>query len=349
MKGRKNRARFSFFGYVVYFIAIAAVVSVAFLVYGFISDMQWGKGTVAAVLLCCILFLALLCTGADVLRRKLMVERPVRKILEATDRIAAGDFSVRLEPSHAYVRYNAYDEIMENLNSMASALSQTEVLRTDFIANVSHELKTPLAVIRSYAEALQNGALSVEERREYAQTVASAAARLSVLIENILKLNKLENGKILPEMRSADLSERLRTCVLQFEEAMDRKQQELECDIDEITAVTDASLLEIVWSNLLSNAVKFTPPGGKIGVSFKREGEYAVMQVRDTGCGMSAETGAHIFEKFYQGDTSHSQEGNGLGLALVKKVIDIIGGQISVESAEGKGSIFTVKIKIESI
>ncbi len=113
--------------------------------------------------------------------------------------------------------------------------------------------------------------------------------------------------------------------------------------------MTDASLLEIVWSNLLSNAVKFTPPGGKIGVSFKREGEYAVMQVRDTGCGMSAETGAHIFEKFYQGDTSHSQEGNGLGLALVKKVIDIIGGQISVESEEGKGSIFTVKIKIESI
>ncbi len=348
-KRRGRRAGFSFFGYVVYFIAIAAVVTVALVVYGLISDKGLGKGMISWIMLGSIFFLALLCTGADILRRRLMVERPVKKILNATERIASGDFSVRLEPSHIYAKYNAYDEIMENINRMAAALSETEVLRTDFIANVSHEIKTPLAIIQNYASALGARDIPFEERKEYAETVSSSAKRLSALISNILKLNKLEHQEILPDFHRVELGEDLRVSVLQFEEMIDAKGLELECDIDDVSALADPSFLEIIWNNLLSNAVKFTPGGGKIFVGLKEEGEYAVVRVRDTGCGMTAETGAHIFDKFYQGDTSHSQEGNGLGLALVKKVIDVIGGEISVESEPGRGTQFTVRLKKEGI
>lgn len=349
MKRKKTRTGFSVFGYIVYFAAIAAVVTAAMLTYGLIADKGLGRGPVAGIMLACIFFLSLVCTAADIVRRRLMVDRPVKKILDAADRIACGDFSVRLEPSHIYSKYNAYDEIMENLNRMAAALSQTEVLRTDFIANVSHEFKTPLAVIQNYAAALRGEGLSAEERREYADTVASSAKRLSALMANILKLNKLEHQEILPDFRSVELGELLRGSVLGFEEEIDRKGIELDCEIEDVTAVADPGFLEVIWNNLLSNAVKFTPEGGRIGVTLKDEGVYAAVTIRDTGCGMTAETGSHIFEKFYQGDTSHSGEGNGLGLALVKKVIDVIGGQISVESELGRGSAFTVRLKKEGI
>lgn len=344
----RRRAVASVVGYAVYFICIAAVVTVVLFLYGRVqSDGEGNKGLIAGTMLGCILFLALVCTLADFLRRKFLVEKPVSAILDATGRIASGDFSVRLEPSHLYVNYNAYDEIMENINRMAAELSKTELLRTDFIANVSHEIKTPLSVIRNYAAAIRKEGLPEEERREYAETLVSAAERLSSLVTNILKLNKLENQEILPKKQPFDLSEQLRECVLSFEELLDSKNLNLDCDIDDMTVVSDASLLEIIWNNLLSNAVKFTPDGGKIGVSLKREDGYAVVRVSDTGCGMNAETGAHIFDKFYQGDTSHAQEGNGLGLALVKKVIDVLGGRISVESEVGKGSAFTVYLNGE--
>ena len=228
---------------------------------------------------------------------------------------------------------------------MASELAKTEILKSDFISNVSHEVKTPLAVIQNYATLLQDESLDNQTRKNYAQTLVSASKRITDLITNILKLNKLENQEIKQETERFSLSDALAETVLEFEPLIEKKNLQLECDFDEITINSSKSLLEIVWNNLISNAIKFTPDGGQIKITLQREERNAKVCVSDTGAGISPEIGARIFEKFYQGDTSHSREGNGLGLALVKKVIDILGGEITVQSELNKGSTFTILLK----
>ena len=159
-------------------------------------------------------------------------------------------------------------------------------------------------------------------------------------------MNKLENQQIFPQPQEFDLGEQLCECLLQFEDAWEAKEMEIETDIeDDVRIKSDPELLSLVWNNLISNAVKFTPEGGTIGVSLKTIGDQVVVSVSDTGCGMKPETGMHIFEKFYQGDTSHATQGNGLGLALVKRVVDILNGEIGVQSVYGQGSTFSVKFK----
>ena len=181
---------------------------------------------------------------------------------------------------------------------------------------------------------------------EYAKSVTDASRRLADLIANILKLNKLENQQIYPEQRVYDLGEQLCECLLAFENIWEEKGIELDTDLEENVHIkSDAELLSLVWNNLISNALKFTPNGGRVCVSLKTEASCAVVQISDTGCGISKSVGAHIFEKFYQGDTSHATQGNGLGLALVKRSMDIVEGNISVSSEVGKGSVFTVKIR----
>lgn len=290
-------------------------------------------------------FLAFVCTVVDIIRRKISIERPVRRILEATEKIMKGDFSVRIRPTKNPVSMNEFNPIIKDINKMTEELSGIETLRTDFIATVSHEIKTPLAALQNYGTLLEQPDLSEEMRKEYAKSIISITHHLSELITNILKLNKLENQKIYPALKKCNLSELICECLLSFESEWEKKELEIETDIDsDIIINTDSELLSLVWNNLFSNAVKFTDRGGKISVSLKNDGSYVVVRVSDTGCGMSEETGKHIFEKFYQGDSSHSTAGNGLGLALVKKVVDILGGSIYVESRLGVGSIFTVKL-----
>ncbi len=290
-----------------------------------------------------VLLLTFLITLCDYIRRKIMIDRPVKKIQDGLKKLMEGDFSARIS-----VQGNAhkFGEISDSINLLASELSGVETLRTDFIANVSHELKTPLAVIQNYAAMLRSPDLDEQTRLEYARSITDTTRRLSSLITNILKLNRLENQQIFPEKKEYYLGEQLCECLLNFEGEWEKKSLEIETDIDEEIKVTaDSELLSVVWSNLFSNAVKFTESGGKIGVSLRRENGFAVVSVSDTGCGISPETGKHIFEKFYQGDTSHAAQGNGLGLALVKRIIDITGGEISAQSTLGKGSTFTVKLK----
>ena len=229
---------------------------------------------------------------------------------------------------------------------MAEELGSVETLRTDFIANVSHELKTPLAVMQNYGTMLQSPDLPDEKRIEYAKGITDNSRRLASLITNILKLNKLENQQIFPVSKRFDLSEQLCESLLQFEEIWEQKDIDIETDIeDEININSDPELLSLVWNNLLSNAFKFTEIGGTVSVQLTADNDFATIKILDTGCGISAETGKHIFEKFYQGDTSHAMLGNGLGLALVKRVVDIMNGEIAVESEVGKGSTFTVRLR----
>lgn len=293
-----------------------------------------------------VILLSLIFTLIDGLRRKLTVERTARRIAEAAKRIIEGDFSARVAPPNRWFNDDRFSEIVDCFNRMAQELSSVETLRTDFISNVSHEMKTPLAVMQNYGLLLQAPDLEDADRMEYARGVVDGSRRISDMIGNVLKLNKLENQQIFPEAQRYDLGEQLCEALLQFESLWERESIEIETDIAEGVIVhADQNLLELVWNNLLSNAFKFTPSGGKVTLSLQATADAAIVKVQDTGCGMSAETGAHIFEKFYQGDASHATAGNGLGLALVKRIVDIIGGEIHVESALGKGSAFTVKIR----
>ena len=273
-------------------------------------------------------------------------DKPMRRLSRAMRAVAQGDFTVSVKPVHKRNKFDYMDLMFEDFNSMVQELSSIETMKDDFIANVSHEIKTPLAVIRSYASALQRGNLSGEEQREYAATIASASESLSVLISNILRLNKLENQEIVPNAAPYDLTRQLSDCALAHEEQWERKRIDFDAQLEErVMILADESMLEIVFNNLIANAIKFTEPGGRIVLRQEKAGGDVVVTVSDTGCGMDEETVKHIFDKFYQGDSSHSREGNGLGLALVKRVLDISGGSIAVRSAPGEGSEFIVRLK----
>ena len=335
-----------------YFLLVAFIVSCCLIL--FLKSMQTAMGAAftedmikqaAKVTFANVLLLSLLFTVIDGIRRKLAVERPVSRILEAADRIMQGDFTARVQPVFGLGQDSDFNTVIDCFNRMAQELSGMETLRTDFIANVSHELKTPLAVIQNYGTMLKAPNLSEAERQEYAAAITEASKRLADLITNILKLNKLENQQLFPEKKTYDLSEQLCECLLAFESQWEKKDLNIETDIEDgILVETDPELMTLVWNNLFSNAIKFTEPGGTVSLSVKSDGNLAAVTVTDTGCGIRPETGAHIFEKFYQGDTSHATQGNGLGLALVKRVIDIVGGDISVQSEVGKGSAFTVRL-----
>lgn len=337
---------FSITGFFLFLLTIGLTSACSILVYTLTYRLTDGNNVITAVAVIATIFIgAIICTLCDVYRRKTMIERPVKKILQATEKIASGDFSVKLVPTNDYGKYDAYDVVMENINTMASELSKNQILRNDFISNVSHEIKTPLAVIQNYVKTLQKKNISESEKQDSLKGLVLQTKKLSDLITNILKLNKLETQQIVPEIQEVDLAELLRLSILSFEDLFERKQLNLDCDIDEMKIVTSSNLLEIVFNNLISNAIKFTDEGGKISISLKSDKTHAIIKVQDTGCGISSEVGERIFEKFYQGDTSHSVEGNGLGLALVKKVIDLIGGEIVVESKLGVGTTFTIKLK----
>lgn len=297
-----------------------------------------------------VIFLSFLCTVIDGIRSHFMVHKPVKRITDASEKFIQGDFSVRIQPLHSLNPDDEFNEIIDCFNKMAQELSGTETLRTDFIANVSHELKTPLAVMQNYGTLLQQPDLPEDKRIEYSKAITESSRRLADLISNILKLNKLENQQILLSAETYNLGEQLCECLLGFEDIWEKKSIEIETDIEEDVAVrTDPEMLTLVWNNLFSNAFKFTEKGGKVSVALKSDKNSAVVTISDTGCGISKEVGAHIFDKFYQGDTSHATQGNGLGLALVKRIVDITGSDISVESELGKGSTFTVRIRRESL
>ena len=346
-KGSLNKLGFALMRFFSFFGTMAFVITCSFLL--FLRSMNLEPEilkTNAKLTFLNVLLLTVLFCSIDAIRRKITVERPVKNIISGLNEITKGDFTVRISDVKGIADENGFNIIADQINKMTAELGSLETLRTDFIANVSHELKTPLAAINNYGTLLQSPDLTDNERIEYAKAVTENSRRLANLITNILKLNKLENQQIYPQTEPYNLSEQLCECLLSFETIWEQKNLELDADIDEdIIINADGELLSLVWNNLFSNAVKFTDNGGRIFVGLKKENGYAVVTVSDTGCGMSAETGKHIFEKFYQGDTSHASKGNGLGLALVKKVVDITDGEISVQSELGKGSTFTVKLR----
>ena len=339
--------------YLVFFLLVAFIVSCCMML--FVTTLADTMGLVfnkdnvtaaAKLTFGNVILITILSGTIDYIRRKRMVDRPVKQILEAAEKVIQGDFSVRIQPVKEFAGETGFNEIIKCFNKMTAELAGTETLRTDFIANVSHELKTPLAVMGNYATMLQKPGITESERMEYAKAISESSRRLAQLITNILKLNKLENQQIFPKMDEYDLGEQLCESLLQFEDIWEKKNLNIETDIQEDVRIrSDGELLSLVWNNLISNAVKFTDQGGTLGVTLRADDTYVTVSVRDSGCGIKPEVGQHIFEKFYQGDTSHATQGNGLGLALVKRVVDILKGEIGVQSVYGQGSTFTVKFK----
>jgi signal transduction histidine kinase len=289
------------------------------------------------------LSLCLLFTTISGIFRRITVRNPIMRILRTTQRIGAGDFTVRLPEKRRF--RNEYDLIFENLNKLAEELSGIETLRQDFISNVSHEFKAPLALIQSSGEILMRADLTEEDRRKYARNVCDASKRLASMITNILTLNKIENRQLNPRREKLNLAEQLREDVLLFEPLWTDKEIAPEIDADDSLYIyADPELTSLMWRNLLSNAFKFTPAGGTVKISAKKTDGRIQVCVSDSGPGIPETQQSRIFEKFFQGDRSHVTQGNGLGLALVKSVADLFNYRITLNSAPGKGCAFTVTL-----
>ena len=294
---------------------------------------------VVAAMLVCVIAGSIL---SVILSRRLF--RPLEELTRATQKIAAGDFKVQIE------EFSDGDSDMETLlhsfNNMARELDSTEMFRNDFINNFSHEFKTPIVSIRGFARLLQENDLSEEQKRKYVDIIATESDRLANMATNILLLSKLENQQIVSDKTQFYLDEQLRRAILMLEKQWSSKNIGLEISLDEIVYEFNEDILLQVWVNLLGNAFKFTPPRGEVACTLRREGDEAVVMIRDTGCGMSEDVQKRIFEKFYQGDASHSGAGNGIGLNIVKRILFLCGGSIRVESSPGMGSTFTVRLPL---
>ena len=343
----KKKFIFNLGRFLIFFALMAFVVSCNLILFLHWVDLTAEEMNAAVpITFLNVMILTFLFSIIDEIRRTLMVRKPIARIQAGLDKIMAGNFNTQIPYIRGENSSNEFDAIIKGINELAVELSGVETLRTDFISNVSHELKTPLAVIQNYGTMLQGSALSEQQKTEYAKAITEQTRRLSGLITNILRLNRLENQQIFPERKPYNLSEQICECLLLFEQSWESKDIHIETELEEdIFIHEDAELLSLVWNNLFSNAIKFTDNGGTVGIKVKKEGLTAVVEVRDSGCGISPETGKHIFEKFYQGDTSHAVQGNGLGLALVKRVIDIVGGDIHVQSTLGEGSTFIVYLR----
>ncbi|SCY75632.1 sensor histidine kinase [Alkaliphilus peptidifermentans] len=270
------------------------------------------------------------------------VVKPILKLTSATQEVAKGNFDIQ-------VGNESKDEIGQlthNFNKMTRELKNIEYLRKDFITNVSHEFKTPIASIQGFAKLLQKGNLSEQEKEEYTNIIVEETSRLSNLSSNILKLSKLENQEIVDKKAVFSLDEQIRKCILLLEYEWSKKNIEFDLELDKVQYQGDEELLQQVWINLLSNAIKFSSKDSIIKISLKQTATITCIKITDYGIGMSEETILRIFEKFYQGDKAHSYEGNGLGLPLVKRIVDLNEGNVYVESRLNTGTTFTIELPL---
>lgn len=339
MKKRVNLTGIFFF-----FIWTTVVIETAVLIYDAVVSKTQDRRWIALIMLVVIVVLSAICTLIDAIRRRVMVDKPVGKILEATTKIAQGDFDQQIQLDNMPVRQKELDEIADKINVMARELKKAELLNNDFVSNVSHEMKTPLAVISSYAKWLSDDNVSEEDKKRCVDKIIGSVDKLASLVNNVLQLSKLEHQELEVENKKFNLTAQLEKVVAEYEPSIADKGLELECDLEEMRIISNESLLELAWNNLLSNALKFTE-SGFIKVKLGRSGDCAVVKVSDSGCGIAPENGERIFDKFYQCDRSHSVNGNGLGLAMVKQVIDLVGGKISVSSQENVGTTFTIVLR----
>ena len=269
------------------------------------------------------------------------VLKPLNELITATREVAKGNFKVKVKGSSDK---NELGELIRSFNNMTNELNGIELFRKDFINNFSHEFRTPIVAIRGFARQLQKDSLTDEQRKEYTDIIISESERLTNMSSNILLLTKLENQEIITDKETFCLDEQLRSCILLLQSQWEKKNISFQLELDPVDYWSNEEMLSHVWLNLLGNAIKFSSSGGEIIVRCWNEGGDIKVKIADQGIGMDDETKQHIFEKFYQGDLTHNTEGNGLGLPLVKRIIDLCKGEIQVTSQLGKGTEFYIQL-----
>ena len=342
-------------------VGIAAIIAAVCTIFGFIGvtlqsngiftlEEMTGLGEVAAAILMGSLVIAII-LGAVV---NAMFMKPLRRMTFALERLAAGDFGYRLEEGGRF-RLREVDEFTKCYNLAAAELASTEMMRAGFVSDFSHEFRTPINSLSGFAQLLMDDDLSAEERREYAGIIVEESERLAGLSERILLLSKMEATSILPDKEEVDVAEQLRRAVIMLEPRLKEKDVTVDLSLDAAKVQGNKAYLAQLWTNLLDNALKFSPEGGRVCVALyggrtdeghRADGGEAAVWVSDEGCGMDSATASHIFERFYQGDASRASAGAGLGLALCKRIVELHGGSVSVQSAPGKGSVFEVRLPL---
>lgn len=267
---------------------------------------------------------------------------PVKNLRQAMDKVANGDFAIQLDTDKS--SSGEIKELHAGFNLMTNELKATEILQTDFISNVSHEFKTPINAIEGYSTLLQGCENLDDDQKEYVEKILFNTGRLSSLVSNILLISKIENQSIQAKREIFSLDEQIRETIVALETAWAPKSIDLDVELDSVKYNGNEIMMRHVWSNLIGNAIKFTPENSTVSIRLRNQKDKFIFRVTDQGEGLSDEAQKHLFDKFYQADTSHKSEGNGLGLALVKQILDIDGGDITAENVNGGGCRFTVTL-----
>lgn len=294
-------------------------------------------GLAAGDVLLLILLATMLATGFVLVTRSMM--RPIVDLDRAISKIISGDYDVKIKVTNKSAEIR---ELVENFNLMVDQLKSNEYLHKDFSSNISHEFKTPLAIIKGYADLLEEGNITEEEQQNYAKYISRESKRLSVLTANLLRISSLDNDKVHGKVSTFSLDEQIRQTVLSMESKWAEKGINIDLQLNEIIFSGEEELLNQVWFNLLDNAIKFTEPKGIVTITAESDADTITVEISDTGIGMEDETLKNIYKQFYRGNTDKRYEGNGLGLSLVQRIINLHEGTIEAESLIGTGSSFTV-------
>ena len=329
----------------VVFIIIVITMCIVALIGSFLYNNQLFREPQHPPFLRILLFIALLSTIIGCTLTLIFGEiplKPINKLIDATEELSNGNFDVRINFDYPKVLNN----LSISFNNMASELGSAKILRNDFVNNFSHEFKTPIVSLRGFAKLLKNDNLPKEVRDEYLDIIISESDRLATLATNILNLSNIENTNIISDQHDFDLAEQIRHSILMLESKWSDKNINMNIDLDETSYYGNEELLKQVWVNLIDNAIKFTPNNGDVKIELMSFEDSVIFKVKDTGIGMTQDVKAHIFDKFYQGDTSHTTEGNGLGLTMVKKIVELHNGNIDVKSHPNKGTIIAVTLPV---
>lgn len=345
----KTKQRFSLtftFAIIVFVVLLAAIAFGVLLLYifsltgvigGFDDELSLGT------LLISVLAFSIICGAIISLLLALMPLKPFNYFIDSMNKLAKGEFKTRIKFKSSWADHKAFKEISNSFNKLAEELENTEMLRADFINNFSHEFKTPIVSIAGLAKLVNKGNLSEEQRNDYLQAIEDESIRLSTMATNVLNLTKVENQTILTGTTTFNLSEQIRFCVLLLENKWTRKKIDLEIDFDEYMIVANEDMLKEVWINLIDNAVKFSPDGGTVSVSIEDLSDKFSVKVSNIGNEITDEDKKKIFSKFYKADKSHASEGNGIGLAIVKQIVDLHGGEVLVKC---ENSIVTFSVNL---
>jgi signal transduction histidine kinase len=306
--------------------------------------------TVGVIMCLIVCALTMLIGGVFLWHEALYITNPIIKISEGVKKVTDGDFTVQLEfnKSHRKLQEGFYsdeiDELASNFNKMSRELNGMDYMRKDFMSNVSHEIKTPVAAITGFSEILLDGGLNEEEQKEYLNYLNEESIRLSRLCENMLRMSRLENQYIAQKKQKVQIDEQIRRCIIVLNEKWSEKNINFDLQLEKNSLLSDYDLLFQVWTNLIDNAIKYSGQNGMIQILTGIDCGMLTVTIRDEGIGIAKEKQDKIFDKFYQCDESHKKQGSGLGLSIVKRILELLEGTIELDSKEGKGTTMTVRV-----